>query len=58
MAVLSGLTQKTANEQSLRDVMDKQNLGYVYADEATFKATLARDNIYFKQLITKLNLKQ
>ena len=58
MAVLRSLTQKTANEQSLRDVMDKQNLGYVYADEATFKATLARDNIYFKQLITKLNLKQ
>ena len=58
MAVLRSLTQKTANEQSLRDVMDKQNMGYVYADEATFKATLARDNIYFKQLITKLNLKQ
>ncbi len=58
MAVLRSLTQKTANEQSLRDVMDKQNLGYVYADDATFKATLARDNIYFKQLITKLNLKQ
>lgn len=58
MAVLRSLTQKTANEQSLRDVMDKQNLGYVYADDVTFKATLARDNIYFKQLITKLNLKQ
>ena len=58
MNVLRSLAQKTANEQSLRDVMDKQNLGYVYADEATFKAMLARDNIYFKQLITKLNLKQ
>ena len=38
--------------------MDKHNLGYVYADDATFRATLARDNIYFKQLITRLNLKQ
>ena len=37
--------------------MDKQNLGYVYTDGATFKDTLAKDDVYFKELITKLNIK-
>jgi len=57
MAKLREITAKTASEQSLKDVMDKQNLGYVYTDGALFKETLAKDNIYFKELITKLNLK-
>ena len=57
MAKLREITAKTAAEQSLKDVMDKQNLGYVYTDGATFKDTLAKDDVYFKELITKLNIK-
>jgi tripartite-type tricarboxylate transporter receptor subunit TctC len=57
MAKLREITAKTAAEPLLREVMDKQNLGYVYTDGAVFKDTLARDNAYFKALIAKLNLK-
>ena len=57
MAKLREITAKTAAEQSLKDVMDKQNLGYVYTDGAAFKETLAKDDVYFKALITKLNIK-
>jgi hypothetical protein len=41
----------------MREVMDKLNLGYSYADDVTFKAQLVRDNETFRQLVTKLNLK-
>lgn len=57
MAKLREITAKTAAEPLMREVMDKQNLGYVYTDGAVFKETLAKDNAYFKGLITKLNLK-
>jgi tripartite-type tricarboxylate transporter receptor subunit TctC len=57
MAKLREFTAKTANEASLREVMDKQNLGFVYTDGAVFKETLAKDNVYFGDLITKLNIK-
>ena len=48
---------KTAAEPLMHEVMDKQNLGYVYTDGAVFKDTLAKDDVYFKGLISKLNLK-
>ncbi len=57
MAKLREITAKTAAEPMMREAMDKQNLGYVYTDGAVFKETLARDNAYFKTLITKLNIK-
>ena len=57
MAKLRDIAAKTAKEPALREVMDKQNLGYVYTDGAAFKETLAKDNEYFKQLITKLGIK-
>ncbi|WP_454907041.1 tripartite tricarboxylate transporter substrate binding protein [Variovorax gossypii] len=57
MAKLRDIAAKTAKEPLLREVMDKQNLGYAYTDGAAFKETLAKDNEYFKQLITKLNIK-
>ncbi|MDB5893102.1 MAG: transporter substrate-binding protein, partial [Rhodoferax sp.] len=57
MARLREITAKVANEPSLREVMDKQNLGFVYTDGAVFKETLAKDNVYFGELITKLNIK-
>lgn len=57
MARLREITAKTAAEPLMHDVMDKQNLGYVYTDGAAFKETLAKDDVYFKALITKLNIK-
>ncbi|MBS0430227.1 MAG: tripartite tricarboxylate transporter substrate binding protein [Proteobacteria bacterium] len=57
MARLRDLAAKTAAEPAMHEVMDKQNLGYVYTDGAAFKETLAKDDAYFKGLITKLNLK-
>lgn len=57
MARLRDITAKTAAEPLMHEVMDKQNLGYVYTDGTVFKDTLAKDNAYFKGLITKLNLK-
>ncbi|MFZ4285571.1 Bug family tripartite tricarboxylate transporter substrate binding protein [Variovorax sp. HJSM1_2] len=57
MAKLREFTAKTAQEPSLREVMDKQNLGFVYTDGAAFKETLAKDNVYFGDLINKLNIK-
>ncbi|MDN6884965.1 tripartite tricarboxylate transporter substrate binding protein [Variovorax sp. CAN2819] len=57
MARLRDIAARTAKEPALREVMDKQNLGYVYTDGAAFKETLAKDNEYFRQLITKLGIK-
>lgn len=57
MAKLREITAKTAAEPLMHEVMDKQNLGYVYTDGAVFKETLAKDDVYFKGLIGKLNLK-
>jgi len=57
MAKLRDIAAKTAKEPLMREVMDKQNLGYVYTDGAAFKETLAKDNEYFKALITKLGIK-
>jgi tripartite-type tricarboxylate transporter receptor subunit TctC len=57
MAKLRDMTAKTAQEPSMREMMDKQNLGFVYTDGAVFKETLAKDNVYFGELIKKLNIK-
>ena len=54
---IKGITRKAVNEPIMREVMDKLNLGYAYADDTTFKAQLVRDNDAFKTLVTKLNLK-
>lgn len=54
---IKAMTRKAANEPIMREVMDKLNLGYSYADDVAFKAQLIRDNNAFKQLVTKLNLK-
>lgn len=48
---------KAANEPAFREVLEKQNLGFVYADEAAFKANMAKDSAYFKTLMAKLNIK-
>lgn len=57
VALLKTVTAKAMNEAVLKDTMDKQNMGVSWADEAQFRAAMGRDNIYFKQLMTKLNIK-
>jgi tripartite-type tricarboxylate transporter receptor subunit TctC len=37
---IKGITRKAINEPIMREVMDKLNLGYSYADDATFKLNL------------------
>jgi tripartite-type tricarboxylate transporter receptor subunit TctC len=57
LATLRSATAKIAQEPLLRDAMDRLNLGYSYADDQSFHATMERDNAYFKTLMSKLNLK-
>jgi tripartite-type tricarboxylate transporter receptor subunit TctC len=57
VSYLKTLAQKASSEPAFREMLDKQNLGFVYADDVAFKAVIARDNAYFKQLITKLGIK-
>lgn len=54
---LKNLSKKAADEPSFREVLDKQNLGFSYADDVAFKANMARDNAYFKTLMGKLDIK-
>jgi tripartite-type tricarboxylate transporter receptor subunit TctC len=57
VAYLKDLSKKAADEPSFREVLDKQNLGFSYADDVAFKANMARDNAYFKALMGKLDIK-
>jgi tripartite-type tricarboxylate transporter receptor subunit TctC len=57
VAKLKDLAAKTMNEPVLKDTMDKQNMGAAWADDVQFRAAMAKDNAYFKQLMTKLNIK-
>ncbi|CAG9172539.1 Bug family tripartite tricarboxylate transporter substrate binding protein [Cupriavidus pampae] len=54
--VLRTAAAKTAAEPALREMMDKQNLGFAYADQDEFKNAIAKDDAYFKALIAKLGL--
>lgn len=57
VAYLKDLALKASSEPSFRETLDKQNLGFVYADDQAFKAKIMKDNAYFKDLITKLGIK-
>jgi tripartite-type tricarboxylate transporter receptor subunit TctC len=57
VAYLKNLALKASSEPAFRDTLNKQNLGFVYADDVAFKALIARDNAYFKTLIAKLGIK-
>jgi tripartite-type tricarboxylate transporter receptor subunit TctC len=57
LALLKSTAVKTVAEPAFREIMDKQNMGFVFGDEAAFKAVMVRDSTYFKNLITKLNIK-
>ena len=48
---------RTLQEPTLRETMAKQNMGEGYLDAPEFKALIARDSAFFKQLIDRLNIK-
>ncbi|MCW5322656.1 tripartite tricarboxylate transporter substrate binding protein [Verminephrobacter aporrectodeae subsp. tuberculatae] len=54
---LKNLSQQASAEPAFRELLDKQNLGFAYADDVTFKAYMAKDSAYFKTLIAKLKIK-
>ncbi|WP_454732905.1 MULTISPECIES: tripartite tricarboxylate transporter substrate binding protein [Cupriavidus] len=56
VAVLRTAAARTAAEPALRETMDKQNLGFAYADQDEFRNAMAKDNAYFKSLIAKVGL--
>jgi len=57
VAILRAATAKTMQEPSIRETLDKQNMGYAYADGDAFGAAMAKDNAFFAGLIQKLDLK-
>jgi tripartite-type tricarboxylate transporter receptor subunit TctC len=57
VAALRAATAKTAQEPSLREALDKQNMGYAYAEGDAFGAVMAKDHQFYKGLINKLGLK-
>jgi tripartite-type tricarboxylate transporter receptor subunit TctC len=57
VAYLKKVALNASNEPAFRETLDKQNLGFAYADDVAFKAVMARDDAYFKTLITKLGIK-
>jgi tripartite-type tricarboxylate transporter receptor subunit TctC len=57
VAVLRAATAKVVQEQSLRDALEKQNMGYAYAEGDAFGAVMAKDHAFYKALINKIGLK-
>lgn len=57
IAYLKKVAQEAGNEPAFRQMLDQQNLGYAFADDATFKAAIAKDNVSFKALVDKLGIK-
>lgn len=57
VAALRAATARTVQEQSLRDALEKQNMGYAYAEGPAFAAVMAKDHAFYRGLIQKLGLK-
>lgn len=56
--VLETAIRQAAAEDSFKQFMDKQNLGYLVADRETFAGLIERDNATFKALIEKFGMRQ
>jgi tripartite-type tricarboxylate transporter receptor subunit TctC len=57
--ILKTVAAKTMQEQSLREVMEKQNFSTdTYEDQATFQASMARESAYIKQIASKIDMKK
>jgi len=55
--VLVAAAKKTAEEPSFRESLTKAALGFSYADADAFKAAVAQDRVFFKQLIDKVEIR-
>jgi tripartite-type tricarboxylate transporter receptor subunit TctC len=54
---LEKMARDTTNEPSFQKALADQNLGFSFSGAADFKATMAKQNAYFKALVAKLGLK-
>jgi tripartite-type tricarboxylate transporter receptor subunit TctC len=57
VAMLRTATAKVAKEPALLETLDKQNMGYAYAEGDQFYTVMAKDHAFYKGLINKLGLK-
>lgn len=57
VSVLTAATKAAAADPQFVETLGRLNLGFSFADADTFRAAIQRDNAFFKQLITKLDLK-
>lgn len=57
VAYLRKVALESANEPAFRQMLDRQNLGFSYADDVAFREAMAKDNAAFKALITKLGIR-
>lgn len=58
LARLRDAAAKAAAEPALKEMMEKQNLGYAYAGPDEFAKTMANDFAMFKTLVAKLGLQK
>ena len=59
IATLKTMITRTMQEPALREVMEKQNFSTdSYEDTATFRASMARESAYIKQIAAKIDLKK
>ncbi|KAF7597819.1 MAG: ABC transporter substrate-binding protein [Candidatus Dactylopiibacterium carminicum] len=54
--VLREASKKTAEDPAFRETLSKMNLTWAYADSAVFKAAMDKDNLFFKDMMTKIGL--
>ncbi|MDD0839533.1 tripartite tricarboxylate transporter substrate binding protein [Curvibacter sp. HBC61] len=52
----SDVARKAAEDAVFRDALTKANLGWAYADAATFQAAIDKDRAFYKDLVPKLNI--
>lgn len=57
LAKLSQIAVKTAQEATVKEAMEKQNLGYSVADGEVFRKQIAGDSAKYEQLIEQMGLK-
>jgi tripartite-type tricarboxylate transporter receptor subunit TctC len=58
VAILSDVARKAADDAVFRDALAKANLGWAYADAATFQVAIDKDRAFYKDLVPKLDMKK
>ena len=55
---LTEVAAKAADDAVFRDALTKANLGWAYADAATFQKTIDRDRVFYAELVPRLDMKK